>query len=81
MLWIREEEVFTRFDYGSVEQRSREHDLYGLCGDVRREDPEAPSRLFITIFAWLCNWKWLGCLWMGLRNIWQLETPKSLATG
>jgi hypothetical protein len=51
MLWIREEEVFTRFDYGSVEQRSREHDLHGLCGDVRREDPEAPPRLFYHYFC------------------------------
>jgi len=36
---------------------------------------------FITIFAWLCTWKWPGCLWMGLRNIWQLETHESVATG
>ena len=36
---------------------------------------------FYHYFAWLCNWKWPGCLWMGLRNIWQLETHKSLATG
>jgi hypothetical protein len=81
MLWIREEQVFNRFDFASVEQRSREHDLHGFCGDVRREDPEAPPRLFNIIFAWLCNWKWSGCLWMGLGNIWQLETHKSLATG
>ena len=36
---------------------------------------------FITIFAWLCTWKWPGSLWMGLGNIWQLETHQSLATG
>lgn len=36
---------------------------------------------FITIFAWLCTWKWPGSLWMGLRNIWLLETHQSLATG
>jgi transposase, IS5 family len=28
---------------------------------------------FITIFAWLCTWKWPGSLCMGLRNIWLLE--------
>jgi IS5 family transposase len=36
---------------------------------------------FITIFAWLCTWQRPGCLWMGLRNIWQLETHQSLVTG
>ena len=36
---------------------------------------------FITIFAWLCTWKWPGSLWMGLGNIWLLETHQSLATG
>ena len=36
---------------------------------------------FITIFAWLCTWEWPGSLWMGLRNIWQLETHESLTTG
>jgi hypothetical protein len=36
---------------------------------------------FITLFAWLCAWQWPGCLWLGLRNIWQLETHESLATG
>ena len=51
MLWIREEEVFTKFDYGSVEKRGRELDLYGLCGDVRREDPEAPPPLFYHYFC------------------------------
>ena len=51
MIWIREEEVFTRFDYGSVEQRCRELDLHGLCGDVRREDPEAPPPLFYHYFC------------------------------
>jgi len=35
---------------------------------------------FITIFAWLCTWKWPGSHWMGLGNIWQLETHQSLAT-
>ena len=36
---------------------------------------------FITIFAWLSTWEWPGSLWMGLKNIWQLETHQSLATG
>ena len=51
MLWIREEEVFTGLDYGSAEQRCRELDLHGLCGDVRREDPEAPPPLFYHYFC------------------------------
>ena len=46
MLWIREEEVFPRSDYGSAAQRCREHDLDGICGDVRREDPKAAAPLF-----------------------------------
>ena len=36
---------------------------------------------FITILAWLCTFKWPGCLWMGLRDIWLLEKHESLATG
>ena len=51
MLWIREEEVFTGLDYGSAEERCRELDLHGLCGDVRREDPEAPPPLFYHSFC------------------------------
>ena len=50
MLWIREQDVFTRFDYGSVEQRCSESDLHGLCGDVRIEDPVAPPPLFCHYF-------------------------------
>ena len=46
MLWIREEEVFPRSDYGAPPQRCREHDLDGICGDVCREDLEAPPPLF-----------------------------------
>lgn len=46
MLWIRKEEVFPRSDYGASPQRCREHDLNGICGDVCREDPEAPPPLF-----------------------------------
>ncbi len=51
MLWIRKEEVFTGLDYGSAVQRCRELDLHGLCGDVRREDPEAPTRLVYHYFC------------------------------
>ncbi len=46
MLWIREEEVFPRSDYGEAPERCREHDLDGICGDVCREDPEASPSLF-----------------------------------
>ncbi len=46
MLWIRKEEVFPQSDYGASPQRCREHDLNGICGDVCREDLEAPPPLF-----------------------------------
>ena len=36
---------------------------------------------FITLFAWIYAFQKPGSLWMGLRNIWQLETHESLATG
>jgi hypothetical protein len=80
MLWIREEEVFTRFDYGSVEQRCRELDLHGLCGDVRRVDPEAPPPLFITIFTWIYAFQRPGSLWMALRRILRIEIEELLVT-
>lgn len=46
MLWIREEEVFPRSDYGAPPQSSREHDLDAICGDECREDLESPPPLF-----------------------------------
>lgn len=50
MLWIREEEVFTKFDYSSVEQRCRELDLHGLWGVMGAEKSLRLLRLFfITI--------------------------------
>ena len=51
MLWIREEEVFPRSDYGAPPQRCREHDLDGICGDVCREDLEAHPPLFYYYFC------------------------------
>ena len=33
---------------------------------------------FVTISAWSSTWQWAGCLWMGRRNIWQLEMADSL---
>ena len=55
MLWIREEEVFTKFDYDSVGLRCREPDLHALCGDVRKEDPEAAPPLFFLIWIYACQ--------------------------
>jgi len=46
MLWIREEEVFPGSDYGAASERCGELDLHGICGDVRRDDIEAPPPLF-----------------------------------
>jgi hypothetical protein len=46
---IRKEKVFTGSDHDSAEQRCRELDLQGLCGDVRCEDPEAPPSLFLSL--------------------------------
>jgi hypothetical protein len=36
---------------------------------------------FVLIFAWVCAWQWLGCLWLALRNICLHETTESLVTG
>ena len=35
---------------------------------------------FVTIFAWICSWQWPGTSWVVLRNIFLLETAKSLVT-
>lgn len=50
MLWIREEKVFTKFNYGLAEQSCKELYLHGFCGDVGREDPEAPPPIFLSLF-------------------------------
>ena len=46
MLWFWEVEVFPWPDHGPSTERRRNLDLDGICGDVRREDPEATSPLF-----------------------------------
>ena len=46
MLWIREEKILSGSDDGPASQRCRELNLDGMCGDVRREDPEASPPLF-----------------------------------
>jgi hypothetical protein len=69
MLWIDEKEVFPRFDHASFAKGCREPDRRGICGDVCREDPEAPQALSVTIFAWSCGWQWLRCLCIDTRRI------------
>lgn len=51
MLWIREAEVFPWFDHGSAGKWCRDLDLYGISGDVRGEDPEAPPPSFCPYFG------------------------------
>jgi hypothetical protein len=77
-LWFREAQAFTSADRGSAAQRCRSHDLYGISGDVCREDPEAALPLFVAIYVWFCIWYRVGELWLASGNIWPLETSKSL---
>lgn len=51
MLWIREAEVFPWFDHGTAGKRCRDLDLYGISGDVRGEDQEAPPPSFCPYFG------------------------------
>jgi hypothetical protein len=51
MIWFWKAEVFTLPDYGPASERCRNHNIDGIFGDVRREDPEAAPLLF---FPYIC---------------------------
>ena len=50
MLWIWKEKILSGSDQGEACQRRRDFNLDGICGDVRRENPEAPPPLFCHDF-------------------------------
>lgn len=81
MLWIIEEKVFSKFDYGTNAQRCRSLDLHGFCSDVRGENPEAPPPHFYHYLYLVIRLEWTSCLWTELRQIWELETTESLVVG
>ena len=49
MLWIREEKILSGSDDGPASQRCRELNLDGICGDVRREDPEDSPQTLLAM--------------------------------
>jgi hypothetical protein len=78
---IREEKVFTGIDYGSAEQRCRELDFHGLCGDVRGENPEAPPPLFsLSLSGFMSSKGKASVLWMVLGNALRVKTQGLLVT-
>ena len=52
--WLSKEYVLTQFDYCSAEQWRREPDIDGICGDLRRIDPEVLPPNLCHYFALLC---------------------------
>ncbi len=81
MLWIREEKVFSGFDYGAI-ARGAEASISMAFVVMCAEKIRRLLRLFfVTIFAWLFAWERAGCLWAGLRQFWQLETTELLVVG
>jgi len=79
MLWIREEEVFPRSDYGAS-PKGAESTISMAFVVMCAEKIWRLLRLFLTtIFAWFCFRQWPRCLLISLRNILKLEMADSLA--
>ena len=59
--------------------KGAENSISMACVVMRAEKILRLLRLFfVIIFTWLWGWQWPCSLWIGYRNIWQLETADSL---